>query len=254
MLIIRECYMNKLIYTIVLIVVCVFSAYGQNTMQPTIGYGAGYTVTLKNGKSIRGKMVSVNGDRVRVFLDDMGVWREYLMSRVEKIELDKEWGKLPDENEWAHLDSVPRGRSRIYANAGYAHWFNANHYDDRQNSIMVDFAYGYQFNPHVFLGFGLGFDCSTNNETVYMPILVNLRIDLSRSYTTPFLDVKTGYSIDIGELSGAGVFLKPSVGVRFFPGHGKRWPFNASLGFVLQNDRMLNKTLYGVNLSIGTAF
>ncbi|MDE7442796.1 MAG: hypothetical protein K2M65_01385, partial [Muribaculaceae bacterium] len=216
----------------------------------TIGYGPGYTIYLKSGKTIKGKMVKVDGDDVKVFLDNMGIWRTYKMSRVEKIELESGWGSGPDAQTWSYSDSIPKGRSRGFVNVGYARWSDDIQDDPRKNSVYVNMSYGYQFNPNLYFGVGIGFDMTTETG-IYMPMGLDLRCDLMRTPTSPFIDLRGGYTVSFDNWSGLGMFLHPSVGMRMFP--CDRWPINISLGYMMQNLKGAG-TINAVTISVGTAF
>ncbi|MEL5892341.1 hypothetical protein AAE250_02410 [Bacteroides sp. GD17] len=73
-------------------------------------------------------------------------------------------------------------------------------------------THGYQFNPYLFVGAGLGFHfTSSDAEMTYMPLYLDVKANLMQTKVAPFIDVKAGYSV----LDAKGVYLSPSVGVNY---------------------------------------
>ena len=73
-------------------------------------------------------------------------------------------------------------------------------------------THGYQFNPYLFIGAGVGFHfTSSETDMTYMPLYLDLRANLMRTKVSPFIDVKTGYTV----LDAKGVYLNSSVGVNY---------------------------------------
>lgn len=74
-------------------------------------------------------------------------------------------------------------------------------------------SHGYQINPYVYVGAGLGVNIYTmdNFETgVALPIFANFRVNFTKTKVSPFLDAKIGYSV----VDLKGLYLSPSFGVR----------------------------------------
>lgn len=71
---------------------------------------------------------------------------------------------------------------------------------------------GYQFNPYVYLGGGLGMSIYTGKgSTILLPFFANARFNFTTRSIAPFLDLKLGYSV--GDANG--LYFSPMVGCRF---------------------------------------
>ena len=81
-----------------------------------------------------------------------------------------------------------------------------------QATISLQTSHGYQFNPYVFLGagIGLGVNCGSDIETTtVVPIFAQTRFNFNADRISPYLDIKGGYNV--GDSDG-GVF-SPTIGV-----------------------------------------
>ena len=92
-------------------------------------------------------------------------------------------------------------------------------------------AHGYQFNPYLFTGVGVGVSYFHESSNVGLPIFADIRgsLPISNSKISPFVDFKVGYTV----IDCKGVYFSPSVRVRL--AIGKRTGINLSLGYELQN-------------------
>ena len=119
--------------------------------------------------------------------------------------------------------------------------------------------HGYQFNPYLFLGMGVGVNYYLHNSDGVVPIFANVKGTFLKGNITPFLDMRLGYSV--GDVEG--VYVNPSLGCRF--GVGKRTGINISLGYTLQRSEPYGEyiqsdlksnslNLGGVNFRIGFDF
>jgi hypothetical protein len=91
--------------------------------------------------------------------------------------------------------------------------------------LTVTTVHGYQFNPYLFVGGGIGISAWFNYETVAIPVFADVRgtLPLGSSIVSLFADFRLGYSpFDI-----YGVYVSPTVGVRV--GRSKAATF--SLGY-----------------------
>jgi len=94
--------------------------------------------------------------------------------------------------------------------------------------IGLTTSHGYQINPFIFIGLGVGFNYFYNGTAVNMPIFVNVRTDILQKRITPFVDLKVGYSI----IDVEGFYTSPSIGCRFKPRRGLA--FSIGVGYTLQ--------------------
>lgn len=99
---------------------------------------------------------------------------------------------------------------RGFADLG-AH-FNIGDTDVKGTSYNVSTSHGYQFNSHVFLGGGVGFDYYSDAEEVFIPLFANIRLNLLDSKASPYFDLKAGYSVG----QTCGIYANPSLGVGIF--------------------------------------
>ncbi|WP_156032896.1 hypothetical protein [Prevotella sp. 10(H)] len=87
---------------------------------------------------------------------------------------------------------------------------------------------GFQFNPIFYTGIGTAYSLTLNNKDSSLPIFINPRINFLDENTTPFWDVKFGYSVAMGQ----GVYFSTSLGVSLTK-KGKR-ALNLGLVYSLQ--------------------
>lgn len=74
-------------------------------------------------------------------------------------------------------------------------------------------SHGYQVNPHIFFGSGIGvqyFKFRNFDSGVAVPVFGNFRANFTKTLVSPYFDVKIGYSI----VDVKGVFISPSIGFR----------------------------------------
>lgn len=79
-------------------------------------------------------------------------------------------------------------------------------------NFAIETSHGYQFNPYIFLGGGIGVGAamSTGNTTeLVVPIYGQTRINLTPTRISPYIDFKGGY--DVGDERGG--IISPSLGV-----------------------------------------
>lgn len=107
---------------------------------------------------------------------------------------------------------------------------------DLEGTNRVGFAttHGYQFNPYVFTGVGLGLNYYHEVESINIPIFANVRATMPIKSIAPFFDFRIGYSA--GDVSG--LYLSPSVGIRAAIGNKAGLTF--SLGYEVQKCETYN--------------
>lgn len=114
-------------------------------------------------------------------------------------------------------------------------------------------SFGYQFNPIFFVGIGQGYSISVNGEESTAPSFANVRVNFLDENTTPFLDLKAGYSFVAGE----GLFLHPNFGYSFAK-NNHAW--NISAGYSYQKVSGRNKGVkykyryHGISLKLTYEF
>lgn len=89
-------------------------------------------------------------------------------------------------------------------------------------------SHGYQFNPWLFAGAGIGVESCRKFDSYIIPVFVQGRVDLSLGKFTPFGDVRVGYNLS----GGGGAYFSPHIGYRF--NWGRKVGINVGAGLTLQ--------------------
>ena len=117
-----------------------------------------------------------------------------------------------------------------------------NAFEDPVPSAGLQTVNGYQFNPYLSLGLGIGIHAYT--EYVFVPFFADVRINFMNETVSPFLSLSGGYSFSGYECLGigssdvyyGGTYFNPAFGVRFNYRKTKALAF--SLGFRNQEARI----------------
>lgn len=96
--------------------------------------------------------------------------------------------------------------------------------------VSLTASYGYQFNPHIYIGVGIGFNYDFYNSLTFLPIFADCRWNVFNKHKTPVLGVRIGYSV----YDGQGVFFNPSIGYRW--GLTESVALNVTFNYGLQDD------------------
>lgn len=96
----------------------------------------------------------------------------------------------------------------------------------------VSTSHGYQFNPHLFFGAGVGVESYVYADEYIVPVFLDVRTDQKFGGFTPFADLRIGASLT----DGGGFYLSPSIGHRF--NWGRRVGLNLALGFTLKTGKI----------------
>lgn len=99
----------------------------------------------------------------------------------------------------------------------------------KNNRMEFATSLGYQFNPIFYTGIGSGGLLSMNKKDHSLPVFINGRMNFLDEYTTPYIDVRTGYSV----AEGKGFYFSTSAGVSFTK-KGKH-AFNLGVTYTSQN-------------------
>mgnify|MGYP003623418994 CR=1 FL=1 len=119
---------------------------------------------------------------------------------------------------------------RVFIDYAYIHGIGKN----KNNRFEWATSIGFQFNPIFYVGVGTAYDLTLNNKDSSLPVFINPRINFLDENTTPFWDVKVGYSV----MDGKGFYCSTSVGVSFAK-HGKS-AWNLGLVYSIQNSKYYN--------------
>lgn len=205
-------------------------------------------VYLKNGSIIRGMIIEqVPNVSLKIKTADGSVFA-YPMSEVVKITKEQvQDSRQPWNNE----------KYRGFADLGYAVGVG----DFETNRIELSASYGYQFNPHIFLGLGAALDYYADADISSIPMFVHFRANLLKTRITPFGDIKLGYTA--GEITG--LYMTMGLGARF--ALTKKWALNLRLEYSYQGDaqyewfehtnsslKQENLTFQGIGIKAGFEF
>lgn len=110
--------------------------------------------------------------------------------------------------------------------------------DYKFGRVEVNTSHGFQFNPFVFLGGGVGMHFMPQYETpgmsialdardskVDVPVFGNLHINFAKSRVAPFVDLKCGYYVN----NNGGLYANCSLGFRIAT--SKKQAINLSAGY-----------------------
>lgn len=114
---------------------------------------------------------------------------------------------------------------------------------------------GYQINPYIYLGAGLGvhlYSMDNFETSVALPIFANFRVNFTKTKVSPFFDAKIGYSV----VDLKGLYLSPSLGVRI--GLSDNLGLNIKVGYSAQKFTywaykytIKDSYIHSANISIG---
>ncbi len=185
------------------------------------------TVYLKNGSIIRGIIIEqVPAQSLKIRTKDGNIF-VFAMSDVEKITKENvsdrhfRSNRRMTHSRWSGPEIGYRGFVDLNWTAGVGTTSGVD-------CIGLLTSHGYQINPYIYTGIGIGFNHFYNGTAANIPIFANIRSDILQNSITPFVDLKIGYSV----LDAEGLYLSPSVGCRFQARRGLA--FNIGIGYTLQ--------------------
>ena len=215
-------------------------------------------VFLKNGSIIKGFYKELYpSDSLRMETIDGGVL-VCAFSDIERIA--KERTRIYVVNTQG-ADMLP---PRVWRPQGYIgsveYGRDINSSDSHIVTSYLFTVHGYQFNPYLFLGLGIGFQymeyedgglrLSYTESTI--PLFADVRIHLLKTRIAPFIDGRVGYSVR----GFKGFYLNPSAGVSF--GISPRTGGYLALGYSFQKMKGkydFDKTeLEGISFRVGLFF
>lgn len=115
--------------------------------------------------------------------------------------------------------------------------------DNEQYSIGFATTHGYQFNPHIFVGAGVGVDYNYDKEKYYIPVYGDFRWNIISRRATPFIELKSGYGF--GDIEG--VYESAAIGCDV--AITERFGIYAALGYTYQNAQSPYKKSYNSRYS-----
>lgn len=209
---------------------------------------------LKNGQVLSGKIVEhIPGECVKFQTSD-GKIREYSIEEFtrftqfssqthSKVSAPKNYQELMKEADWRPRGY--RGMAEVGASFGIK-------YSDIIYQLTT--SHGFQADPNIFIGAGMGFDFDAKREWFFMPIFANLRFHFSKSRFAPFVDVKAGYS----PVKVKGAYANVSFGCHY--SLSRQLGLNISVGYDMQKYDDMREMEYpsdymhAINLKVGVDF
>ena len=223
--------MKKILILLLVMVLGGMTVQAQETNEKTQE-----VVKLKNGHSVRGKIVVYAPLDSLVIQEDDGTLQTIYWDRIKQITKEK-W----QPQQTMGSDFTP-GKGPL---KGYRGFFDLEFYKyidaNSENHFGFSTVHGYQFKPWFFAGAGAGMKISHKKhckgtsypylKDIYMfPVFADVRFDLLKSRFSPYLDCRVGYTL--GDRA-FGVMFNPSIGCRM--GLNDRLAINASLGYSTQS-------------------
>lgn len=147
-----------------------------------------------------------------------------------------------NENEKVEVPTGLKKGFRAILEAG----FSTGTGNDREDRPVINASLGYQFNPYIYVGGGVGGAYFIDEEVFAIPIFANFRADFINNRISPFVDVKGGYSP--ADLKGG--YASVSGGCRFNR-------FSVSMGYELfleEDDDWGTTDYWGYFAKIGFEF
>ncbi len=187
-------------------------------------------VYLKNGSILRGIIIEqVPNQSLKIKTADGSVF-VCEFPQVLKITKEEPVGKS------GHGSMYNRFASSFTRPAGYRGFVDFGGAigtgDLGDGVVSLSTSHGYQFNPYLFLGAGIGMEYHTNWESFFVPVFADVRGYILPGRISPYVGLKVGYSFG----DGSGLYLNPTVGASFMI--SKKFAMNLSLGYNLQKADM----------------
>jgi hypothetical protein len=164
-------------------------------------------VYLKNGSIIRGMITEqVPNQSIKIQTKDNNVFF-FKLEEVDKITKEPEQGVFKQKgfvNITEYIICIGQGK--------FSNGINTTENDAISSGLRT--VNGYQFNPFISAGIGLGIDIYKDFEMI--PITFDFRISPISGRATPILTLNGGYSIGTNDFRGSGYIFNPSLGMKVF--------------------------------------
>lgn len=190
-------------------------------MSVAIAQNVQEVVHLKNGSVVRGIVIEQTlGISLKVQTSDGSIFA-YPMSEVEKITKESIKSSARKSN---HISSNNNSGN----NTGYKGFIDAGYTIGMRNfgtdRAELSTSHGYQFNPYIYTGAGIGIHYYIDSEVWALPIFGHIRANILDKKTSPYIEFKIGYSIteDV-----KGLYISPSIGCKINS-------LNVSVGYIMQ--------------------
>ena len=208
--------MKKLLFFLCACFVCLVSAKAQSLTD---------VVYLKNGSVVRGTIIEqVPNESIKIQTSDGSIFA-YPMVEVQKMTREQaiRVTRGSVSNGFRHNFAPQRGYRgfvEVGGGLGISDW--AGDY------VGLTTSHGYQFNPYIFAGAGVGANYDFGNEIIFIPVFADFKYNVLNSSITPMFGAKIGYTV----YDSRGVFFNPSIGCRF--GLAEHFALNLTFNYTLQ--------------------
>ena len=231
--------MKKTLFMLLLFVGGITVSMAQNVQE---------VVYLKNGSVVRGVVIEqVPGGALKIQTADGSIFA-YQMSEVTKITKENTKSNFKNGNSLSLNNNSGN-------ETGYNGFFDLGYTigtgDYGVDRIELSTSHGYQFNPHLYAGAGIGVNYYTDAEVIGLPIFAHVRGNMLNNSISPYIDFRIGYS-PLKDVQG--LYMAPSVGCKIHL-------FNVSFGYVMQEvkyeyyrDDSGSENCGGFSLKVGFEF
>ncbi|MDR0976593.1 MAG: hypothetical protein LBL78_02405 [Prevotellaceae bacterium] len=184
-------------------------------------------VYLKNGSIIKGIVLEqVPGQSLKIKTRDGSIF-VYNMSDVTRIVKEGRGTDAAPAGQFMPLPSDFTAGYRGMVDFGYT--IGTGDYGTGRLELTT--SHGYQFNPYLFIGGGVGLQYFNEAEVASFPIFADIRGNfLSEGTFIPFAVLKAGYTAG-GDIHG--LYLAPAIGVKWVM-YGTT-ALNLTLGYTYQD-------------------
>lgn len=137
----------------------------------------------------------------------------------------------------ANAQNISGNCYRGFVDAGYT--FGTGNYNFGR--FEVNTSHGFQINPYIYVGGGVGFHFMSSYKTANMdipldtrdskvdvPVFANIRGNFSKGKLAPFADLRGGLFVT----NNGGLYVNGSIGLRIAT--NKKQAFNVSVGFSIE--------------------
>ena len=232
--------MKSLFVTGLLSFISVFSLLAQDYQE---------VICLKNGSVIRGTVIEQQPNVLLKVKTADGSIFIYPMNEVEKITKEEAINRESEKSNRIRTD-VKGYRGSV--EVGTIVNFKASGIPIDKGAFSITTSHGYQFNPHLFLGAGIGLDYHAAGGRLFMPLFADVRANFLNRDITPFWGVKIGYAVGskASEVVNPGIYFNPTFGVRFIL--NRQSAMNIAFGYNLQQQIVKKDIYYNDNFFIYT--
>lgn len=130
--------------------------------------------------------------------------------------------------------------------------FNLERTEASVHTIEFSTTHGYQFNPYLFIGAGVGLNLvSSPVDVMYMPLYLDVKANLTKTKISPFIELKIGHTV----LDVESFYLNPNIGVNYNFYKSLSAYLKVGYTYVAENCDVYGSDTYdGISVRIGFEF